>query len=546
MRRLLLFTAIMICMTCAAPLSQADQLKTGIMKTAPAPNQITGTPTPQAPAVKTAPKVTAPVPTKQGLTAPLAQKATIAVKSPAQGTRHPADKPLAIVWDRSAIPTAPTVNIILVDKPGGTAKATIKTGAPNTGSFTSWIAPQQYSAAGNSWAVRIETADSKASGHSGSFSLIRQPVTGTGVAPSVKSGATVQETTIAVGATNLAVTKDATGKPPLAAQAPGIAAAKGNLAATPQTSALNPDQSKATPLLEELKLGQRKDFSRASLAGLSLRELDLSGYNFAGADLSGSDMSWAKLDGADLSGANLSGADLSNAKFQNANFSRANLSNALIQPGANFSGADFSSADLTQCDFTAANLSGANLSQANCEGISFRKARMDGVNLSSAICIGTDFSGASLRNAKLESINMKDAIVDNTDFYHAFLRAVYKEYPNGQNFNKAKLKGIILQSYQVRDPLRDTHSGFNPENMDLSGSKFIYCNFNETSFKNANMQNTEILSSSFQMCDFTGAKWEGADIQGGNSIFSHSRIHIQYMPIFKNKVKDFNMIKWIN
>jgi hypothetical protein len=175
MRRLVLFTAIMICMTCAAPLSQADQLKTGIMKTAPAPNQITGTPTPQAPAVKTAPKVTAPVPTKQGLNAPLGQKATIAVKSPAQGTRHPADKPLTIVWDRSAIPAAATVNIILVDKPGGTAKATIKAGAPNTGSFTSWIAPQQYTAAGNSWAVRIETADSKASGHSGVFSF--QPPT---------------------------------------------------------------------------------------------------------------------------------------------------------------------------------------------------------------------------------------------------------------------------------------------------------------------------------------------------------------------------------
>ena len=171
MRRLVLFTAIMICMTCSAPLSQADQLKTGIMKTAPAPNQITGTPTPQAPSVKTAPGVTAPVPTKQGFTAPLGQKATIAVKSPAQGTRHPADKPLAIVWDRSAIATAATVNIILVDKPGGTAKATIKAGAPNTGSFTSWIAPQQYTAAGNSWAVRIETADNKASGHSGVFSF---------------------------------------------------------------------------------------------------------------------------------------------------------------------------------------------------------------------------------------------------------------------------------------------------------------------------------------------------------------------------------------
>lgn len=173
MRRLAMFSAIIICMLWTAPQTHSDQLKTGIMKSAPSPNQITSTPksTPQVPALKTAPGVTAPVPTKQGITATLGQKATIAVKSPAQGTRHPADKPLAIVWDRSAIATAATVNIILVDKPGGTAKATIKAGAPNTGSFTSWIAPQQYTAAGNSWAVRIETADSKASGHSGVFSF---------------------------------------------------------------------------------------------------------------------------------------------------------------------------------------------------------------------------------------------------------------------------------------------------------------------------------------------------------------------------------------
>lgn len=80
-----------------------------------------------------APGVTVPVPTKQGIIAPLGQKATIVAKSPAQGARHPADKPLTIVWDRSAIATATTVNILLVNKPGGTAKTTIKASAANTG-----------------------------------------------------------------------------------------------------------------------------------------------------------------------------------------------------------------------------------------------------------------------------------------------------------------------------------------------------------------------------------------------------------------------------
>jgi uncharacterized protein YjbI with pentapeptide repeats len=544
MCRLAMFSAtIMICMLCTAPQSHSDQLKTGIMKTAPSPNQISGTPTPQVPVVKSAPGVTTPVPTKQGITAPLGQKATIAVKSPAQGTLHPADKPLPIIWDRSAIGTAATVNILLVDKPGGTAKATIKAGAPNTGSFISWIAPQQYTAAGNSWAIRIETADRKASGHSGSFSFALQPVSGMRGTPSVKSGVAVQEPLIAGGSTKLAVTKDATGKVPLAAQAPGIAASKGNLSATPHTSALSPDQETATPLLDELKLGKRMDFSRASLAGLSLKELDLSGYNFAGADLSGSDMSWAKLDGANLSGANLSGADLSNAKFQNANLSGANLSNALIQPGTNFSGADFSNADLTQCDFTAANLSGANLSRANCDGISFRKARMDGVNLSSATCIGTDFSEASLRNANIDMTDMRNSIVDNTDFQGA--RLWPKEFPNGVNLNKAKLKGISLRGYRSQDE-SGAQTGLIAEGRDFSGSELLMCVFGETSFKNANMQNTKIQSSYFHSCDFTGAKWGGANIQGGDSSFSNSRIHIQYMPIFRDKVINFEDIKWFN
>jgi len=85
MRHTSLLFIILIGLLVTTPKAQADQLKTGIMKSAPSPNQITSTPkpTPQVPAVKTAPGVTAPIPTKQGIIAPLGQKATIAVKSPA-------------------------------------------------------------------------------------------------------------------------------------------------------------------------------------------------------------------------------------------------------------------------------------------------------------------------------------------------------------------------------------------------------------------------------------------------------------------------------
>jgi uncharacterized protein YjbI with pentapeptide repeats len=391
MRRLAMFsTTIMFCMLWTVPQSHSDQLKTGIMKTAPSPNQISGTPTPtpQVPGVKPAPGVPTPVPTKQGITAPLGQKATIAVKSPAQGTRHPADKPLPIIWDRSVIGTAATVNILLMDKPGGTAKATIRAGAPNTGSFTSWIAPQQYTSAGNSWAIRIETADRKASGQSGVFSF--QPVA---VVPST-SKAIVPSTTKAI----------------VPSLMPGQSESA-QAASTPAPSAIQANQ---VLLLEELKLGQRKDFSRASLAGLSLKNL--------------------------------------------------NLEQAIFQ-GADFSGADLSGANLTNCDFTGANLTGANLTEATCINVSFRNARLVKAILKHTRLYAADFTGAALNEAflkfyvpegssyliKISNSNLQGAVFDKCGFnFHEFKNVNMKNVRiNGgefykTDFSESQLDGIVI------------------------------------------------------------------------------------------------------
>jgi len=175
MRQIYTALAIVIGFLATIPIAHSDQLKTGIIKTAPSPNQITETPspTPKVPGVKTAPGVTAPIPTKQGITAPLGQKASIAVKSPAQGTQHPASKPLPIIWDRSSISTAATVNIFLLDRPGGTVQTIIKTGAANTGSYMSWTPSPQFTVSGKSWVVRVETIDKMSQGHSGAFSFAK-------------------------------------------------------------------------------------------------------------------------------------------------------------------------------------------------------------------------------------------------------------------------------------------------------------------------------------------------------------------------------------
>jgi len=554
MRKLTVLFAIMFCMLWTPPQTHSDQLKTGIIKTAPSPTQITETPspTPKVPGVKTAPGVTTPVPTKQGITAPLGQKASIAVKSPAQGTQHPAGKPLPIIWDRSAIATAATVNILLVDKPGGTTKATIKAGAPNTGSLTSWIAPQQYTATGNSWAIRIETADNKASGHSGVFSFITQPVAGTGLAPSVKSGVTVQEPTIAGGSTSLAIKKDATGKLPLAAQTPGIAAAKDNLAATPQTSALSPEQAKATPLLEELKLGKRKDFSRASLAGLSLKELDLSGYNFAEADLSGSDMSWAKLDGADLSGTNLS-----NTKLEGADLSKARLTNAVLLAGANFSGANLSYANLQGCDFTRANLRNANLYHANCEGVSFKmadlsnadlrgaklkrcdftKANLSNTLLYSAGCIETNFSEANMIGSKMQGTYLNNSIFYLTNLENSKIKFSSASDSIDVSIMDAKLNKSEIIGYRIIDK--------NVSNVEMYWAMIIDCSFKNINFNNSNMSKILVKDSEFINCDLTKANLDNIAIFS-NCDFSGSKIKIKYIGLFQDKVINFDKILWQN
>ncbi len=99
----------------------------------------------------------------------------ISVQSPAAGSVHETGAPLPIRWNRNIISTYGTVDIHLLDKPHGTVRETIKNGAPNTGEYNAWTAPQKYSFPGTFSVVRIATPDGKMSGHSGSFSIINPP-----------------------------------------------------------------------------------------------------------------------------------------------------------------------------------------------------------------------------------------------------------------------------------------------------------------------------------------------------------------------------------
>lgn len=154
--------------------THCDSIKTGVLKAEPSTNQISvspsATPTPTQ-SIQPGTIKPSPVQPKQIIDSPLQQKGIIPVKSPIQGTRHTPKTPLLITWDKSPIAAYATVNIFLVDKPGGTVRATIKADAPNSGSFASWVPPGNLAAPGTSWIVRIETADKKLVGHSGAFTL---------------------------------------------------------------------------------------------------------------------------------------------------------------------------------------------------------------------------------------------------------------------------------------------------------------------------------------------------------------------------------------
>lgn len=168
---------IVACLLGVTPAAYPEQINPKTIKTLPTTSPAQGAPTPKSRAAEVKPvSPTAPSALKPQINVQqLGPQAAITVKSPAQGVRHPANTPLVILWDKNVAGAAPAVNILLVDKPGGTTKAVIKTGAPNTGSFTTWIPPQHITAAGTSWVVQIETPDKKLRGHSGVFSVTASP-----------------------------------------------------------------------------------------------------------------------------------------------------------------------------------------------------------------------------------------------------------------------------------------------------------------------------------------------------------------------------------
>mmetsp|Transcript_40310 Transcript_40310/g.66954 ORF Transcript_40310/g.66954 Transcript_40310/m.66954 type:complete len:371 (+) Transcript_40310:60-1172(+) len=110
-----------------------------------------------------------------------------------------------------------------------------------------------------------------------------------------------------------------------------------------------------------------------------LRNADLRGKNLEGTIMEGADLTCASFDGAFLKGANLVASS-----GEGVSFKRANME-----------GADITEVSLTGADFTGAMMFGVKAETAN-----FEKARFDGANLNGAVFREANIAGAQFTGAK--------------------------------------------------------------------------------------------------------------------------------------------------
>jgi uncharacterized protein YjbI with pentapeptide repeats len=201
--------------------------------------------------------------------------------------------------------------------------------------------------------------------------------------------------------------------------------------------------------------------------------------NFSGATLCSAD-----LMNTDLSGANFMGADFSDANLSDSNLSEANFSNAYL------SCAKLRFANLSQANLSQANLSNANLSYANLPSAKLLDAKFSGSNLSD-----TDLSKADLSNAKFSRADLSRADLSKANLSRADL--------SDMDLRRAKLSDVSL-------------SGANLSRADLSGANLWGSDLSEANLSNANLSRTDLLRADLSNADISGAKFSGANLSRAN------------------------------
>jgi hypothetical protein len=115
------------------------------------------------------------------------------------------------------------------------------------------------------------------------------------------------------------------------------------------------------------------------------------------------------LQGVNLSKADLSNMDLARADLSDANLSRANLSCANLFD-ANLKGAELLGTDLSNCDLTSADLAGSDLTRSCLQGARLWHANLESANLIEANLNRCDLWNTRLHNVRLWRTDLSQAI----------------------------------------------------------------------------------------------------------------------------------------
>ena len=286
-----------------------------------------------------------------------------------------------------------------------------------------------------------------------------------------------------------------------------------------------------------------------SLAGARLRDADLryvraQGAALPGADLRRANLQFGDLRDTDLSDANLEGAHLEQARLDYTSHKNArNWFLAYYDPGQcqRLGLAADQNARMDRrlhggrTDLSGYNLSGAPLRRASLRDADLQRACLQYTDLTDADLQMADLTGGSLRDATLAGAHLYRAILDDVDVQGAhFEKAILADDTGATSGSLLHSRNWLLAHYNAQQMtdlgLPTDHderltardfSGYQLENLDLHGSRFVGLRFVKATFYQANLSRSDLRAATFQNAvfygaDLSGATLSGADLTGAN------------------------------
>jgi uncharacterized protein YjbI with pentapeptide repeats len=275
----------------------------------------------------------------------------------------------------------------------------------------------------------------------------------------------------------------------------------------PAAAAMDAESSERVRTLVQLAVDEgeslaRRDFTGASLAGMSLRGVELPGAFLERADLSGCDLRGADLTGAVLARASLRNADLTGAQLTGANLGGADLRGAVLER-----------AEMTDAVLSRAELAGARFTDARLRGSDWMEARPGAVDLSGTLLaqctfLKADFTGARLAGADLSDATFIECQLDEADFTGAMMEKT--------SFITCKGEGVSFRNASMGHSVF-VHGCLLPD-ADFSDANLEKANFRGTSLEGARLDRANLAGADLSDCDASRGSFERASLQRGMMI----------------------------